>query len=60
MPNILKTIEPLFLDGLKEKFDASFDSVKNLEALLERIGEITVFDPAFMRNMRVSRDTVAA
>lgn len=46
VPNILKTIEPLFLDGLKEHFDAGFDSVRKLEALLERIGEITVFDPA--------------
>lgn len=46
VPNILKTIEPLFLDGLKEQFDAGFDSVRKLEALLERIGEIKVFDPA--------------
>lgn len=46
VPNILKTIEPLFLDSLKEQFDAGFDSVRKLEALLERIGEITVFDPA--------------
>lgn len=46
VPNILKTIEPLFLDGLKEEFDAGFDSVGKLEKLLERIGEIKVFDPA--------------
>ncbi len=46
VPNILKTIEPLFLDSLKEQFDAGFDSVRKLEALLERIGEIKVFDPA--------------
>ena len=26
VPNILKTIEPLFLDGLKDEFDAGFDS----------------------------------
>ena len=35
VPNILKTIEPLFLDSLKEQFDAGFDSVRKLEALLE-------------------------
>jgi hypothetical protein len=46
VPNILKTIEPLFLDGLKEQFDAGFDSVKKLEVLLDRIGGIKVFDPA--------------
>ena len=46
VPNILKTIEPLFLDGLKEEFDAGFNSVGKLEKLLERIGAIKVFDPA--------------
>ncbi|MEO5318888.1 N-6 DNA methylase [Arthrobacter sp. CC3] len=46
VPNILKTIEPLFLDGLKEQLDVGFDSVKKLEALLERISAIKVFDPA--------------
>lgn len=46
VPNILKTIEPLFLDNLREQFDAGFDSVRKLEALLERISKIKVFDPA--------------
>jgi hypothetical protein len=46
VPNILKTIEPLFLDGLKEQFDSGYDNVKKLEVLLERIGAIKVFDPA--------------
>ena len=46
VPNILKTIEPLFLDRLKEQFDAGFDSAKKLEALLRRINAIKVFDPA--------------
>ncbi|MBN0974263.1 MULTISPECIES: DNA methyltransferase [unclassified Gordonia (in: high G+C Gram-positive bacteria)] len=46
VPNILKTIEPLFLDELKEEFDAGFNSVGRLEKLLERIGAIKVFDPA--------------
>ncbi|MDS1112707.1 class I SAM-dependent DNA methyltransferase [Gordonia westfalica] len=46
VPNILKTIEPLFLDELKEEFDAGFNSVGKLEMLLERVGAIKVFDPA--------------
>lgn len=46
VPNILKTIEPLFLDGLKEQFDVAFDSAPKLEALLRRIAQIKVFDPA--------------
>ncbi|MFC8314083.1 DNA methyltransferase [Gordonia sp. NPDC057258] len=46
VPNILKTIEPLFLDELKEEFDACFNSVGKLEKLLDRIGAIKVFDPA--------------
>lgn len=46
VPNILKTIEPLFLDGLKEEFDAAYDSLRRLERLLKRIAAIRVFDPA--------------
>lgn len=46
VPNILKTIEPLFLDELKEKFDNSYNSVPQLEKLLGRIGNIKIFDPA--------------
>lgn len=46
VPNILKTIEPLFLDELREEFGAGFDSVRRLEALQERISAIKVFDPA--------------
>lgn len=46
VPNILKTIEPLFLDGLRAQLDAGFDSVGKLEALLERISKIKIFDPA--------------
>lgn len=46
VPNILKTIEPLFMDELKEKFDNSYNSIPQLEKLLNRIGKIKVFDPA--------------
>lgn len=46
VPNIMRTIEPLFLNGLKGQFDLSFDSVSKLGRLLTRIGEIKVFDPA--------------
>lgn len=46
VPNILKTIEPLFLDDLKGQLNTGFDSVKKLERLLDRISAIKVFDPA--------------
>lgn len=46
VPNILKTIEPLFLDGLKEQFDSAYNSVPRLEKLLSRIAGIKIFDPA--------------
>ena len=46
VPNILKTIEPLFLNALKDELDESYDSRKRLEALLERISAIKIFDPA--------------
>lgn len=46
VPNILKTIEPLFLDDIREQLDAGFDNVRKLEALLERISAVKVFDPA--------------
>lgn len=46
VPNILKTIEPLFLDELKDEFEAAYDSRPKLEKLLDRIANIKVFDPA--------------
>lgn len=46
VPNILKTIEPLFLDGIRDQLDAGYDSVRKLEVLLDRISAIKVFDPA--------------
>lgn len=46
VPNILKTIEPLFLDELKDEFDAAYNSRPKLEKLLDRIASIKVFDPA--------------
>lgn len=46
VPNIMKTIEPLFLDELKEEFNNSYDDVRKLEKLLARIGNIKIFDPA--------------
>ena len=53
VPNILKTIEPLFLDGLKAEFDAAYDAPRKLERLLARIGDIRVFDPTcVLRTLR--------
>lgn len=46
VPNIMKTIEPLFLDELREEFDKYYDNNKKLEQLWNRISKIKVFDPA--------------
>lgn len=46
VPNILKTIEPLFLDDLKTELNEAQDSERRLLRLLERITAIKVFDPA--------------
>lgn len=46
VPNILKTIEPLFLDDLKTEINEAQDSERRLMRLLDRITDIKVFDPA--------------
>ncbi|MCF6357391.1 MAG: N-6 DNA methylase, partial [Draconibacterium sp.] len=53
VPNIMKVIEPLFLNELYEEFDASTSSAlndntkrKKLNALLARIHNLKIFDPA--------------
>lgn len=44
--NIMKVIEPLFLNDLYEEFKRSEDSPKKLDSLLRRIERIKIFDPA--------------
>lgn len=46
VPNIMKVIEPLFLNDLYEDFEASKNEPKRLQRLHERIGKIKIFDPA--------------
>ncbi len=46
VPNILKVINPLFMNELHDEFDKAFDSEKKLYALWARISKIKVFDPA--------------
>lgn len=46
VPNILKTIEPLFLDDLKTELNEAQDSERRLMRLLDRITDIKVIDPA--------------
>lgn len=46
VPNIMKTIEPLFLDELKDEFDKAYNDSKRLGQLLSRISKIKIFDPA--------------
>ncbi|WP_205537998.1 class I SAM-dependent DNA methyltransferase, partial [Pectobacterium versatile] len=44
--NIMKVIQPLFLDPLRVELDKQRNNVKGLKALLVRLGKIKVFDPA--------------
>jgi type I restriction-modification system DNA methylase subunit len=46
VPNIMKVIEPLFLDELKEAFEDAVGNEKKLKELLYRISKIKLFDPA--------------
>lgn len=46
VPNILKVLNPLFLDDLREKFDDAGDNPRKLLNLRNRIAKIRVFDPA--------------
>lgn len=46
VPNILKVLNPLFLDDLREKLEAAGDNVRKLKNLRRRIANIRVFDPA--------------
>jgi hypothetical protein len=46
VPNIMKVLQPLFLDDLHEAYEKAKGSVPKLEALLGRLSTIRVFDPA--------------
>ena len=46
VPNIMKVIEPLFLNELNDDFEKSKYEPKKLYILLERLGRIKIFDPA--------------
>lgn len=46
VPNIMKVIEPLFLNDLKEEFEQYKENKKKLQQLLNRITHIKFFDPA--------------
>ncbi|MEP0068948.1 DNA methyltransferase [Pyruvatibacter sp.] len=46
VPNILKVLNPLFLDDLRQKLDKAGDNARKLLNLRNRIAKIRVFDPA--------------
>ncbi|WP_375449400.1 class I SAM-dependent DNA methyltransferase [uncultured Devosia sp.] len=46
VPNILKVLNPLFLDDLREKLDEAADNARKLLNLRNRMARIRVFDPA--------------
>lgn len=46
VPNILKVLNPLFLDDLREKLEEAGDNDRKLLNLRKRIARVRVFDPA--------------
>ena len=46
VPNIMKVIEPLFLNELKEEFEKNYDNEKKLNQILTRLENLRIFDPA--------------
>ena len=46
VPNIMKVLQPLLLDDLHESYIKAKDSVGKLNALLARLSNIRIFDPA--------------
>jgi hypothetical protein len=46
VPNILKVLNPLLLDNLREQLEAAGDNARTLLNLRKRIAKIRVFDPA--------------
>lgn len=44
--NILRALRPLFLDELEQEFLRDYNSKGRLEALLRRMGDLHIFDPA--------------
>lgn len=46
VPNIMKVIEPLFLNDLYEELENSKNDIKKLTKLRERVAKIRIFDPA--------------
>jgi len=46
VPNIMKVIEPLFLNDLYEELEKNQDNIKKLLQLQQRLSKIKIFDPA--------------
>ena len=46
VPNIMKVIEPLFLNELHEEFEKHKGNTKKLRQLIYRISKLKIFDPA--------------
>lgn len=46
VPNILKVLNPLFLDDLREQLEAAGDNLRKLRNLRRRLSTIRIFDPA--------------
>ena len=51
VPNILKVLDPLFLDDVREKLQEAGDNARKLLNLRKRIARIRVFDPLWLRQL---------
>ena len=46
VPNILKVLNPLFLDGLRDQLASAGDNLRKLRNLRRKLANVRVFDPA--------------
>jgi hypothetical protein len=46
VPNILKVLNPLFLDSLRMQLDSAGDNIRKLRNLRKKLATLRVFDPA--------------
>lgn len=57
VPNILKVLNPLFLDDLREKLEEAGGNLRKLLNLRNRMAKIRVFDPAAVAAISLSSHT---
>src|SRR3546814_17961988 len=59
VPNILKVLNPLFLDDLRQQLEEVGHNARKLLNLRNRMAKIRVFDPARSEERRVGKECVS-